>query len=75
MSPEQLAKAKKASSDATYFGQLAEAAEGLGVTRVQREKAAAELEKAVGRRKAAAYRESALQRAGAPPKGLRRWIG
>ncbi|MFC3982488.1 hypothetical protein [Streptosporangium jomthongense] len=75
MTPEQLAKLKKSSSDATYFSQLAEAAEGLGVTRVQRDKAAAELEKALGRRGAAAYRESALQRAGASPKGIRRFFG
>lgn len=75
MTPEQLAKVKDASARANRLTKLAEAAEGLGVTAAERRKAAAELEQEVGRRGAAAYRESALQRAGAAPKGIRRWIG
>ncbi|MFC3979689.1 hypothetical protein [Streptosporangium jomthongense] len=75
MTPEQLAKVKNASTRANRLTKLAEAAEGLGVTKVQREQAAKELEREVGRSLAKTYRESALRRAGAPAKGLSRFFG
>lgn len=74
MSPEQLAKAK--SSTGNTLRKLALHANGHGgVTRVEARKAEQELERAVGKRKAKQMRESALQAAGAPPKGLRRFFG
>ncbi|MER7131346.1 hypothetical protein [Streptosporangium saharense] len=75
MTPAQLAKAKASADRANLLADLATKAEGLGVTRAEQRKAAAELEQEVGRRGAAAYRESALRRAGAPAKGLSRFFG
>jgi len=70
MTAEPLAKAKGSTGRADELHHLATAANGLGVTRVAREQAAAELERQAGKRGAARLKESALRAAGARPKGL-----
>ncbi|WP_326646034.1 hypothetical protein OG884_15395 [Streptosporangium sp. NBC_01755] len=75
MTPAQLAAAKGAAKHSSDLGGLATAANGLGVSRADKAKAAAALEQRVGKRQAARLKEEALQRAGAAPKGLRRWFG
>ncbi|MFN2636946.1 MAG: hypothetical protein ABR585_07970 [Gemmatimonadaceae bacterium] len=74
MTPEQLAKAKGTTRSADDIRKLATAANGLGVSRRDRDAAAAQLEKQFGKRGAAQRKEEALQSAGARPKGLRRFF-
>lgn len=74
MTADQLAQAKDAAATSSDLGRLATAANGHGVTRADKAKAAAALEQQVGKRQAARLQEDALQRAGAAPKGLRRWF-
>lgn len=75
MTPEQLAAAKGKAQTGNDLHRLASAANGFGVTRATREKAAAELEKQVGKGKAKRLQEDAARRAGAKPKGLGRFFG
>ncbi|MGW4791164.1 hypothetical protein ACWEPC_01950 [Nonomuraea sp. NPDC004297] len=75
MTAQQLADLKKSGETGGHLRNLARAANGhgpnsTGVTRQEREKAQAELEKTVGRRRANQLKESALQAAGAKPKGV-----
>jgi len=70
MTTEQLAKAKGSTNRAAELRRLATAANGLGVTRADKERAAAELERQFGKRGAARLKEDALRAAGARPKGL-----
>lgn len=72
MNPEQLARAK--GSHANELRRLAIAANGLGVSRVDKEKAQAEMERTVGAGKAKRMKEDALQSAGARPKGVIGWL-
>ena len=75
MTPEQLAKVKGKAASGNELHQLASTANGFGVTRAAKEKADADLVKQVGKRKAERLKEDAAQRAGAAPKGLRKWLG
>ncbi|MGW4412622.1 hypothetical protein ACWEJ6_52140 [Nonomuraea sp. NPDC004702] len=75
MTPAQLDALKGSAINANALNQLATKANGLGVSRADRDKADQELTRTVGSRKAAQLKEDALQRAGARPKGLLRWIG
>ncbi|MEU0516666.1 hypothetical protein [Streptosporangium sp. NPDC006007] len=75
MTPAQIAAMKAKAETANTLNTLATAAIGGGVTRAAKERADAELVRAVGKRKAASLKEDALQRAGARPKGLRRFFG
>lgn len=75
MTPEQLAALKTKSRHGNEIAALAQSANGHGVGRVDQQKADKALVDAVGKRKAAQLKEDALQRAGARPKGIRRWIG
>lgn len=70
MTPEQLAKAKGLASTNNDRNKLATRAAGLGVSRADRERAAAELEKQVGKKKAAQLREDAIRQAGGGRRGL-----
>jgi hypothetical protein len=74
MTPDQLAAAKGKARTNNDLHRLAMAANGLGVTRVERERAQGELERAVGKRRTTQLKETALQRAGARPKGLGRFF-
>jgi uncharacterized sporulation protein YeaH/YhbH (DUF444 family) len=75
MSPQQLAKAKGQASTTNHIRALATAANGHGSTRQQQRKAEAELERALGSRRAKKAKEDALRSAGARPKGLGRFFG
>lgn len=75
MTDKQRAELLAASELANSLNEMAIAANGHGVTRIEREKAQKALQKAVGKKNAAKLQESALQRAGAAPKGWRRFIG
>ncbi|MFB9470579.1 hypothetical protein ACFFR3_13745 [Nonomuraea salmonea] len=75
MTEQQLAALKASTQSANELNKLAQAANGHGVTAVERRKAQAELEATVGTRKAKRLREDALRQAGARAKGLGRWFG
>jgi hypothetical protein len=75
MTPKKLAEARAAADTANTLNVLATKANGLGVSRADRDKAAAALERAVGSRKAERLKETALQRAGARRRGLGRLLG
>lgn len=75
MSDAQLAELKARTENANELNELARAANGHGVTAAERRKADAELQAAVGTRKAKRLREDALRQAGARGKGLGRWFG
>ena len=75
MTPEQLAKAKGNGQTANQLNDLATKANGSGETRATAQKAAKDLERQVGKRKAAKLQEDALRRAGARPKGVGRFFG
>jgi hypothetical protein len=75
MTPEQLAAYKAASAASTEASKLARAANGHGVTGAERRKAEETLVRTFGKRKAAQLKENELLRAGAAPKGLRKWFG
>lgn len=76
MTDQQLAAAKAAADNRNTVHKLATAANGHGVTRQEARQADAALVAATGsRRKADKAKEAALQRAGARPKGLGRWLG
>ena len=75
MSDAELRALKERGDTANTLRRLAVAANGHGVTSVERRKARAELERAVGRRKADKLQEDALRQAGARPKGLARLFG
>jgi hypothetical protein len=62
------------SARAAEINRLADTANGHNATRAQRETAQAKLTAELGKRGAAAARESSLLRAGAKPKGLRGWL-
>jgi 50S ribosomal subunit-associated GTPase HflX len=74
MTPEQLAQAKGQSGRGNELSALARAANGHGVSRTTKEKAATELTRQVGKSKAKQLQETELRRAGAKPKGLGRWF-
>jgi len=74
MTAEQLAKAKGSTGRADELRRLATAANGLGVTRADKDRAAAELERQAGKCGAARLKEDALRAAGARPKGLSRFF-
>ena len=76
MTPEQLATLRAVAANTAVLNTLATQAVGGGnTTRVQQQQAKQALTKAVGAKKAARLQEEALQRAGAPAKGLRRLFG
>lgn len=76
MKPEQLAALRAAAENTNTLNALATKAVGGGnTTRAQQQKAQQDLKNAVGSKKAAKLQEQALQRAGAPAKGLRRLFG
>lgn len=80
LTEQQRAKMKADAANAKYFKTLAQKANGhgpgnKGVTRVEKEKAEAELVLAKGKRKAAQLKEQALVEAGAEPKLRRRLLG
>ena len=75
MNDAQLAKLKGKTTTSNDVHELANAANGHGVTSVERRKAQAELESRLGAKGAAKAKEQALQRAGAKPKGLRGLFG
>lgn len=80
LSRQQRAEMDAASANARYFKTLARKANGhgpdnKGVTRVEKEKAAAELAAAKSKRQARRLKEEALVEAGAEPKLLRRIFG
>ncbi|GAA2860350.1 hypothetical protein [Nonomuraea rubra] len=75
MPPEKLAKAKGQAQQAGEASKLARAANGHGVTGAERRKAEETLVRTFGKRKAAQLKENELLRAGARPKGLRKWFG
>jgi hypothetical protein len=75
MPPEKLARAKGQAQQAGEAGELARAANGHGVTAAERRKAEETLVRTFGKRKAAQLKENELLRAGARPKGIRRWFG
>ncbi len=62
------------SARAAEISRLADTANGHQATRSEREAAAAKLTAELGRRGAAKAKESSLLRAGAKPKGPRRWF-
>ncbi|MEU7004469.1 hypothetical protein [Nonomuraea sp. NPDC046570] len=74
MTPGQAAALKAKSETANTLNDLAQAANGHGVTSVQRRRARADLENAVGAVRADKLQEDALRRAGARPKGLGRFF-
>jgi hypothetical protein len=63
MTPEQLAALRAKSANANELNNLANVASGFGVSRVDRERAAAALEQAVGARKAKRLKKDASRRA------------
>jgi hypothetical protein len=70
MPAEKLAKAKGKAQTTDTLNRLATTAlPSSGATRVEQRRAAAELERAVGPRKAKRLQEDALQRAGAKKRG------
>jgi hypothetical protein len=75
MTPEQLKAAKGNALTGNTVASLATAANGLGVTRKERDQADGELVKRLGKRGAARAKEAALRSAGARPKGLGRFFG
>lgn len=75
MTPEQLAAAKAKTDNANGLNAMATRANGHGVSRADKQKADAALIAAVGKRKAKQFKETALQRAGAPRRGLGRLFG
>lgn len=75
MTDAQLAKLKGKAQTSNEINKLATAANGHGVTSVERRKAQAALEQQLGKKGAAKAQETALQRAGAKPKGLGRFFG
>ncbi|MGW3352114.1 hypothetical protein ACWDA3_53220 [Nonomuraea rubra] len=75
MTEEQLAALRARTANSNELNKLAQAANGHGVTSVERRRAEAQLEAAVGTRKAKRLREDALRQAGARGKGLGRWFG
>ena len=75
MSDQQRAAQQAKASTARGLRDLAVAANGHEVGRTDRDRAQAALIGAVGKRKAKQLQETELQRAGARPKGLRRWLG
>lgn len=74
MSDDQLAKLKQQARASKEDRILAQQANGFGSTRVQRVKAAKELEDRYGKRKAAQLREAECRSAGAKPRGPRGWF-
>ncbi len=70
MKPDQLAATKTGADTANHFRRLAIAANGLGVTSVERRKAQAELDRALPARQVKKLKEDALRQAGARPKGI-----
>lgn len=75
MSDAEKADLQKRSASANDLRTLAIAANGHGVTSVDKRKARAVLEQQVGSRKANKLQEDALRQAGARPKGLGRLLG
>ncbi|MFI6541443.1 hypothetical protein ACIBHY_53950 [Nonomuraea sp. NPDC050547] len=75
MSDKQRRQAAAAARDANQLRALAIAANGHGVSRQDRNRAAEKLHQAVGERKAQQLQEDALRQAGAGAKGLRRFFG
>lgn len=75
MTPAQLAKAKGQVGKANDLTRLAIAANGHGVTSVEKRKAQAVLEGQLGKKGAAKAQEEALRRAGAGRRGLRDLFG
>jgi hypothetical protein len=71
MSPAQKAAAKAEVGAANDLTRLAIAANGHGVSRIDKDKANDALVRQVGRKKAAQVKEEALRRSGAGRKGLR----
>ncbi|MEU6725436.1 hypothetical protein ABZ917_17150 [Nonomuraea wenchangensis] len=70
------AQVKASAANANHLNRLAVTAyPGSGAPRAKQVQAAAELERAVGKKQAKKLTEQALQRVGARPKGLRRWLG
>lgn len=63
MPAEKLAAAKGGSSTANHLKNLAIAANGLGVTRVDKERAQRDLESAVGARKAKQMKDNVIKSA------------
>ncbi len=74
MTDGQLAELKGKIQRDNEVHALATAANGHGVTSVERRQAQAELEARLGKRGAVKAQEQALQRAGAKPKGLGRFF-
>ncbi|WP_214110669.1 hypothetical protein [Acrocarpospora catenulata] len=74
MTPEQLAALKGRAAKADELNDLALLATGMSSTRVEARRADAELERRVGRRRAARLKEDIKVQAGARSKGLRRWL-
>ncbi|WP_084965240.1 hypothetical protein [Thermoactinospora rubra] len=75
MTPEQLAQARQKAKTAGQVRKLAQAANGHGVTRAEKEKANKQLEQMYGKRGAARLKEAELRSAGAQPRGLGRFFG
>lgn len=75
MTDAQLAKLKAKAATNNDVHELANAANGHGVTSAEKRKAQEALERQLGKRGAAKAQEQALQRAGARPKGLRGLFG
>ena len=75
MSDEKRAKQKAQAQTAASLRSLAVAANGHEVSRADRDRAQTALVGAVGKRRAKALQETEMLRAGARPKGLRRWLG
>lgn len=75
MTEEQLAALRAKIQNSNELNKLAHAANGHGVTAVERRRAATDLEAMVGKKKAKRLREQAVRQAGARGKGLGRWFG
>lgn len=75
MTPEQLAGAKASANVQNSVHQLATMANGHGVSRTEARKAEKTLVTVFGTKKTKKFKEQALQRAGAKPKGLGRLFG
>lgn len=71
MTPEQATKMQARTGQANAISELAIAANGLGVSRADKDKANKVLEDQLGKRKMAKVKEEALRRSGAGRKGLR----
>jgi hypothetical protein len=73
MSPELLDKVKSAGARTAALNQLANAANGHGVTAADRRQAEKALEAEVGAKRARRLREDVAIQNGAKPKGLFSW--